>query len=164
MNSPKNRRNKENKKRKEKGGKMKTKNIYQFPLDKKDLIRIDTSSPAHKGKLSNAVDFLCKEGTEVHVAFDGEVVEFIDKKTETTKDMNDAGNFILIKHKNDEFSHYAHLSKIAVKIGQKIKKGDLIGYSGNTGFSFGPHLHFSVIRFNSKSKGDFESLEIRWKK
>ncbi len=143
---------------------MKTKNIYQLPLDKKEIIRLDTSSLAHEGRLKQAIDFLCKEGTKVHVAFDGEVVQIIDNKTETTKDMNDAGNFILIKHKADEFSHYAHLSKAVVKMGQKVKKGDLVGYSGNTGFSFGPHLHFSVIKFNTKLRGDFESLEIRWEK
>lgn len=144
--------------------KEQTKSVYSHPIEKKDLIRIDTSSPAHKDKLENAIDFLCKEGTRVHAAQDGEVVEIVDNKTETTKDINDAGNFILIKHKNDEFSHYAHLSEIKVKLGDIVKKGDIIAFSGNTGFSFGPHLHFSVIKFNSKSKSDFQSLKIRWEK
>jgi len=143
---------------------MKSKNFYRKPLDESEIIRVDTSSPAHKGRLNNAVDFLCKEGTKICASQEGEVVEIVNDKKETTSDLNDAGNFILIKHKNNEFSHYAHLKYrgILVKKFEKVKQGQLIAYSNNTGFSYGPHLHFSVIKFNSKNKGDFESLEIRW--
>ncbi len=148
---------------------MKTKNLYQYPMRKEDVIRTDTSSPAHEGKLKYAVDFLCKEGSRVHVAYDGEIVEVLDNKKENTlekEDMNDAGNFILVKHENGEYSHYAHFryNGILKKKGDKILQGDLLGFSGNTGFSYGPHLHFSVIKFTGKLKDDFESLEIRWKR
>ncbi|MBT2446627.1 M23 family metallopeptidase [Streptomyces sp. ISL-43] len=54
------------------------------------------------------------------------------------------GNAIVIKHANNTYSQYAHLSKIQVKIGQKVAKGARIALSGNTGNSSGPHLHFEI--------------------
>ncbi|MFJ8696158.1 M23 family metallopeptidase [Streptomyces roseolilacinus] len=54
------------------------------------------------------------------------------------------GNAIVIKHANGTYSQYAHLSKINVKIGSKVKTGQLIARSGNTGNSSGPHLHFEI--------------------
>ncbi|WP_415948183.1 M23 family metallopeptidase [Streptomyces sp. KLOTTS4A1] len=54
------------------------------------------------------------------------------------------GNAIVIKHSNGKYSQYAHLSKIQVKIGQKVKTGQRIALSGNTGNSSGPHLHFEI--------------------
>ncbi|CAM5533800.1 hypothetical protein SAVIM338S_04163 [Streptomyces avidinii] len=54
------------------------------------------------------------------------------------------GNAIVIKHANNTYSQYAHLSKIQVKIGQKVAKGQKIALSGNTGNSSGPHLHFEI--------------------
>ncbi|MFI5860813.1 M23 family metallopeptidase [Streptomyces sp. NPDC051546] len=54
------------------------------------------------------------------------------------------GNAIVIKHANNTYSQYAHLSKIQVKIGQKVSKGAQIALSGNTGNSSGPHLHFEI--------------------
>jgi murein DD-endopeptidase MepM/ murein hydrolase activator NlpD len=49
-----------------------------------------------------------------------------------------------MEHNNGLSSTYGHLSLIKVSRGQKIKKGDIVGYSGNTGYSTGPHLHVSV--------------------
>ncbi|WP_327254305.1 M23 family metallopeptidase [Streptomyces sp. NBC_01244] len=54
------------------------------------------------------------------------------------------GNAIVIKHANNTYSQYAHLSKIQVKIGEKVAKGERIALSGNTGNSSGPHLHFEI--------------------
>ncbi len=55
------------------------------------------------------------------------------------------GKWILIDHNNGLSSLYAHLSLIKVKPGQIVKTGDLVGYSGNSGYSTGPHLHFGVF-------------------
>lgn len=54
------------------------------------------------------------------------------------------GNYVVIDHLNDFYTNYGHLSELNVKIGQVVKKGELIGYVGNTGHSTGSHLHFEV--------------------
>ena len=54
------------------------------------------------------------------------------------------GKWVLIKHSNGLSTLYAHLSHIAVQDGATVSRGDVIGNSGNTGYSTGPHLHFSV--------------------
>ena len=54
------------------------------------------------------------------------------------------GKYIVIKHENNLSTLYSHLSLSTVKIGDTVNRGDVIGYVGNTGFSTGPHLHFTV--------------------
>ena len=54
------------------------------------------------------------------------------------------GQYILVAHNNNLTSLYAHLSRVLVKTGDTVKKGELIGYSGNSGYTFGPHLHFGI--------------------
>jgi murein DD-endopeptidase MepM/ murein hydrolase activator NlpD len=59
------------------------------------------------------------------------------------------GKFILIKYDNGLASTYGHLSLIKVSKGQKVARGEVVGYSGNTGYSTGPHLHVSVYAKNA---------------
>ena len=54
------------------------------------------------------------------------------------------GNYIVIKHSNGTQTLYAHLSKVSVSVGDEVNTGEVIGKSGNTGRSTGPHLHFEV--------------------
>jgi len=67
-------------------------------------------------------------------------------------------NYILIRHSDGTVANYAHLSKNGSKVtpGGIVEAGDLIGYSGNTGFTSGPHLHFSVF----KTKNGKQRLSI----
>jgi murein DD-endopeptidase MepM/ murein hydrolase activator NlpD len=54
------------------------------------------------------------------------------------------GNFIRLKHEGGYETFYAHLQEVKVKSGRSVRKGSVIGKSGNTGFSTGPHLHFGI--------------------
>ena len=87
----------------------------------------------HKG-----IDIRSKTGTSVFATAVG-----IVKKVEDRKGY---GKFIVIQHDEQYSTLYAHLSDFNVKIGQKVKLGDLIGFVGNTGYSTGPHLHYEVIK------------------
>ena len=60
------------------------------------------------------------------------------------------GNHIIINHGYGYSTLYGHMSKFAVRPGQKIKRGDIIGYVGNTGSSTGPHVHYEVIKNGKK--------------
>ncbi|MEN5015236.1 murein DD-endopeptidase MepM [Erwinia sp. Eh17-17] len=85
----------------------------------------------HKG-----VDFAIPLGTPVLAVGDGEVI--------VSKRSGGAGNYIAIRHGRQYMTRYMHLKKLLVKPGQKVKRGDRIGLTGNTGRSTGPHLHFEI--------------------
>lgn len=90
------------------------------------------------GKYHGAVDFGVSVGTPVYAAADGIVV------TSTWDGSDSYGYYIKIKHYNGLYTLYAHGSSLVAKVGQEVKQGQLIMYSGNTGNSTGPHLHFEV--------------------
>jgi murein DD-endopeptidase MepM/ murein hydrolase activator NlpD len=83
------------------------------------------------------MDFAAPVGTEIYATRDG----FVDE-IESSK--RGYGNKVVISHGFGYLTLYAHMSKITVKKGQKIKRGDIIGYVGNTGLSTAPHLHYEV--------------------
>lgn len=87
-------------------------------------------------KFHEGMDFACDVGTPVYATGDGKVT--------TATWHSGYGQHIDISHGYGYTTRYAHLSKLAVKPGQQVKRGDLIGYSGNTGKSTGPHLHYEV--------------------
>lgn len=149
----------------------KTKNIYQYPVTLSREIRISyDESPAHVESLKHAVDFVMKEGTQILAACDGVVVDVKQDETIGGPDPNlyFLGNFIEIKHDHGEFSIYEHIKKDGslVKKGEKVKVGQIIGFSGATGFlaHLGPHLHFDVHTYVGPGPEEYDSLEIRWKK
>ena len=90
----------------------------------------------------NGVDFRASIGTSVKAMADGAVLGIGD--TDITCSGASFGKFIFIKYNNGLSSTYGHLSLIKVYSGQQISRGEVIGYSGNTGYSTGPHLHVSV--------------------
>lgn len=85
----------------------------------------------HKG-----VDFAMPQGTPVLSVGDGEVV--------VAKRSGAAGYYVAVRHGRTYTTRYMHLRKLLVKEGQKVKRGDRIAFSGNTGRSTGPHLHYEV--------------------
>ena len=90
----------------------------------------------------NGTDFKALMGTPVHAIADGTVAGTGD--TDLTCPRASFGRWILIKHDNGLAATFGHLSVILVTPGQKVKRGDIIAYSGNTGYSTGAHLHISV--------------------
>lgn len=93
-------------------------------------------------KFHYGIDFRAPVGTAVFAMEDGIVEGTGD--TDVACPKASFGKWIFIKYNNGLSSTYGHLSVISSKVGQKINKGDIVGYSGNTGSSTGPHLHVSV--------------------
>lgn len=91
----------------------------------------------------NGIDFAAAMGTTVKSAASGVVIG--TGNTDETCRWASYGNWILIKHNNGLATLYGHLSMIKVSQGQSVSTGSIIGYSGNTGYSTGPHLHFTVF-------------------
>ena len=90
-----------------------TRNKYQLPIPPDKLINIDTdSSPAHAGKLENAIDFVAPENTIVLAAVEGTVTYVKDYSYIGGPSVNfwDYSNFISIKHQNEEYTRYDHLA------------------------------------------------------
>ncbi|EMO26931.1 peptidase, M23 family [Leptospira interrogans serovar Bataviae str. HAI135] len=89
-----------------------------------------------KGKPHGGVDFKGTQGTPIYAINDGTVI--------LSRPMYYEGNFTVIDHGLEVYSLYMHQSELNVKVGDKIKKGDLIGKVGSTGMSTGPHLHLGL--------------------
>ena len=79
-----------------------------------------------------------------------------EKNNKGSKGMKSYGNYVQIRHSNGYTTFYAHLDKVYVKKGQKVKEKQEIGYMGNTGNSYGAHLHFEV-RKDEKYKNTINS-------
>ena len=118
-------------------------------LKSKEAIITNKYSNKHK-----AIDIVGKNYTlDYVVAHSDGIVELIQtgKKNNKNSTGNESyGNFIKIKHNNNFHTLYAHLKYVNVKKNQKVKKGDIIGYMGDTGNAYGKHLHFEVWKNNSR--------------
>ncbi len=119
------------------------------PVNNKDLTRMASGygyriHPIYKiRKLHTGMDFTAPVGTEIYATGDG-VVERVERKR------TGYGHNVIIKHGFGYETLYAHMSEINVKVGQTVKRGEVIGLVGNTGTSVGPHLHYEVIKEGSK--------------
>lgn len=113
------------------------------PVSNKDLDRISSGfgyriHPIYKVlRLHEGIDFTAPRGTEIYATADG-VVEFASASA------TGYGNELVINHGFGYKTRYAHLSGFKVRKGQKVKRGELVGYVGNTGLSTSPHLHYEV--------------------
>lgn len=105
-----------------------------------------------------AIDLAAKEGTPIKATNDGIVV--------LAESLYLTGNSIYIDHGMGLFSQYAHLSELRVKAGDRVKKGDIIGLVGTTGFSTGPHLHFTFWAHNVQVNPNlfFDTTPFQWLK
>jgi murein DD-endopeptidase MepM/ murein hydrolase activator NlpD len=113
------------------------------PVDFHDLRRIGSlfgyrTDPFYKvTKFHEGIDFTAAVGTPIYATGDGVV-------SEAEYNSGGYGNKIIINHGFSYETVYAHLSKIKVRVGQHIKRGEIIGLMGNTGKSTAPHLHYEV--------------------
>ena len=122
---------------------------YTLPFQKGKKI---TVGQGYHGKFSHhnlyALDFQMKEGTEILAARAGIVIAVKEDSNRGCKNpkCQSLANYLLIYHNDGSFGSYVHLKKNGAKEkpGDKVNAGDVIGYSGNTGWSSGPHLHFEV--------------------
>ena len=89
------------------------------------------------------MDFSATRGTPVYATGDGKVARADNRAS-------GYGNHIRIDHGFGYISLYAHLDKYNVKRGQKVKRGDIIGYVGNTGRSVASHLHYEIFKDKKK--------------
>lgn len=100
-------------------------------------------SGAYSGKGHNGIDFRAPLGTKIRSSLAGRVSA--TGNTDSIRGCYSYGKWVMIEHQNGLSTLYAHLSVISVNPGQGVDSGSIIGYSGSTGYSTGPHLHYSVF-------------------
>lgn len=118
------------------------------PVSNKDLTRIASGfgyriDPIYKTeKFHEGLDFSAPLGTPIYATADGQI---------TRCEFNAGyGNFVLINHGYGYETLYGHMKTFNVRLGQKVKRGEVIGFVGNTGKSVGPHCHYEVIKNHVK--------------
>lgn len=139
-----------------------TKNVYRVPVDMKIVEYTKSDGPGHSVPYDKAIDYAVLVGTEVFAPLGGEVIAVVDSHDEYGPDIKYAKkcNYVQIRHANGETSDLIHLDKgsVMVKVGEKVKQGQLIAKTGLSGYMTAPHLHWMVFR-RANNKEGFESLE-----
>jgi murein DD-endopeptidase MepM/ murein hydrolase activator NlpD len=165
-----------------------TKNLYLFPIKKDRFLQEESTrlssdfnkekvkeisgyktwkySPAHIGIFSEAVDIFVPEGTEVLATEDGIVLELVEHHNEYGNNLKykDLVNYCSIQHSNGEISQYAHLRKNSflekeIRVGSKVKKGQVISRTGRNGWMSHDHLHYVIFK---TINGNLKSLVINF--
>lgn len=120
--------------------------VLSWPLDyiyiTQNFGKTEAGKRLYANGSHNGVDFRASVGTPVKAMADGVVAGTGDTDIQCAG--VSFGRFVLIKYNNGLASTFGHLSLIKANIGQNVSRGDVVGYSGNTGYSTGPHLHVSL--------------------
>jgi murein DD-endopeptidase MepM/ murein hydrolase activator NlpD len=123
--------------------------ILDWPLERVKITQYFGNTPfatqnpqIYNGRGHTGVDFAASIGTPVKAALGGTVTGVAN--TDVIRGCYSYGKWIMVKHANGLSTLYAHLSLQTVAVGDSVRTGQTIGYSGNTGYSTGPHLHFGV--------------------
>jgi len=127
--------------------------LYRLPYQTGTSHRVSQGfygGASHSDSDQHAVDFSMPDGTPVYASRGGIVVGIREHHDRggPIKDFAHFANHVLIRHQDETIGEYHHLEKngAAVKTGDRVRRGQLIGFSGNTGFSSNPHLHFGVYK------------------
>jgi murein DD-endopeptidase MepM/ murein hydrolase activator NlpD len=119
---------------------------------------------SHTGLEEFAIDFDMRVGTAIHAARGGVVVRVIESNSKGCWESGCGryANYIVVLHNDGTTGEYYHLMKNGafVKVGDSVSQGQKIGYSGNTGHTTMPHLHFAVYR--ATKNGDTQSIPVRF--
>lgn len=123
------------------------KGILSWPVDNVRITQYFgntefAKSGAYNGKGHNGIDVAAPVGAPLKAALSGTVAG--TGNTDAVKGCYSFGKWVLINHNNGLSTMYAHLSQISVGKGEQVSTGQLIGYTGETGYATGPHLHFGV--------------------
>jgi murein DD-endopeptidase MepM/ murein hydrolase activator NlpD len=126
---------------------------YRLPFPKGKTYTITQGPKEHAAGYypkynKHAVDFAMKKGSTVSASQSGKV--YLAKAVKSG-----GGNMVLIDHGSNKCTQYAHLNTIKVKKGQKVKRGQTIGTSGDSGVAYGAHLHWNMVNCKTET-----SLEI----
>lgn len=132
---------------------------FCHPLNGKGYLSQNIRGETHQGRMEYAYDLASPIGTPVYAMRSGYVVGLRNKYPDTGGGKENAFkfNYVQLEHLNGYRSSYIHLQQgfkhlVSIQTGDWVNAGDLIGYTGNSGWSNAPHLHIEVQRANSKSK------------
>jgi len=124
--------------------------LYELPYPPGTAFRVSQGyfgDRSHQDK--HALDFALPEGTPIHAARSGLVIEVIEYNNEvgTTPEFLDEANAVRVLHDDGSIASYGHLQQhgVRVRVGDRVATGDVLAASGNTGYSTGPHLHFEIL-------------------
>ncbi len=142
--------------------------VYRLPYSKGSRYRVIQAADgsfSHFGTSRYAIDFDMPEDSPILASRSGTVVRAVSHFSEggTEPHFKELGNHILIQHDDGTIAEYFHLRKHGALVdeGQRVQTGQLIGRSGNTGYSAGPHLHFMVYR-PARNMQEKEPLPVRF--
>ncbi len=138
---------------------------YELPFPKGKNVKV---YQGYNGTFShqdqNALDFSMPDGTDVLAARGGTIVQIVQNNTEACprEECKKYNNYVTVMHDDGTFAYYAHIqyNSVKVKLGDKIKTGNIIASSGNVGWTNGPHLHF--VCFNG-GFDKWKTLETKFK-
>lgn len=121
--------------------------VFRWPVDNPYITQYFgytkfAQSGAYGGSQHNGMDLGAPVGTKIYAPLTGTVRSV--GNTDAVPGCYSWGKWVLVDHPNGLSSMFAHLSHISVSPGQKLKTSDIVGYVGNTGYSTGPHLHYTV--------------------
>ncbi len=141
--------------------------VYRLPFDiriPRLMIQGVGGERSHRSKADyHAFDFVMPIGTLVYASRPGRVVRCIDgfERGGPSEAHSPTANLVAVRHPDGTLGLYVHLSPgLAVKEGQRVKRGELLGQSGNTGYTSGPHLHF-VVR-SVDASGAMRSIPVEF--